>query len=70
MIKVYVRHENEFEGQFLGEFMTTDLPQLIHSFGVYDTFFVDEGKTVENGGVMGQYISDAGVYFEILVSPK
>ena len=68
MIAVYVREENDLEGQFLGdEFEPIHLPQLVRSFKDFPTYLEDTGR--EAAGACGQYVhsEEKGVYFEIIV---
>lgn len=71
MIAVYIREEEELDGEFLDDdFTPTHLPQLVHIFSTYKTFLHSLGQPAKGTGE-GQFVSTPeGVYFEIIVKKE
>ncbi len=65
MIPVYVRHAEEREGRFLGEFAPEALDALVEAFQKYPTWF----PTAEEGRFFhAQFVAEEDrVHFEIVL---
>ena len=67
MIVVYVRHQDQADGRFLGEFMPEYLPQICQKFKDYPILAESEDAAFS----MAQFVCDeTGAYFEIIVEPQ